>query len=177
MEPIKLTEYARGSGCGCKIDSVKLSEILAGCKSGMDMNLLLGNATSDDAAVYKINENTLLVSTTDFFTPIVDDAFLFGKIAATNALSDVYAMGANPIFALAILGFPVDKLPLELANAIMLGAKSVCDPIGISIAGGHSIDAAEPFFGLVVNGICTETNLKKNNTAQAGDYIYYTKKI
>ncbi len=177
MNEIKLKEYARGSGCGCKIDANKLREILINCKSNTTDSLLLGFETSDDAAVFKLNNDLLLITTTDFFSPIVDDAFTFGKIAAINALSDIYAMGATPIFALAILGFPVDKLPLSVANSIMLGAKNSCDSVHIQIAGGHTIDSAEPFFGLVVNGTCLNENLKRNNTATPGDILYLTKKI
>jgi len=139
--------------------------------------LLVGNESSDDAAVYDWGDGTGLISTTDFFTPIVDDAFLFGKIAAANAISDVYAMGGKPLLALAILAWPLEKLGPELAQAVMAGARETCREAGIPLAGGHSIDSTEPVFGLAVSGRVTLTDLKKNNTAQAGDYLLLTKPL
>jgi selenide,water dikinase len=174
---IRLTSFARGAGCGCKISPLVLDEILKGNKSENFPNLLVGNNSHDDAAVLKINEEESIISTTDFFTPIVDDPFLFGKIAAANALSDVYAMGGTPILALAVLGWPVEKLPSSLANQVIKGAIEVCAEAGIPLAGGHSIDAAEPFFGLSVNGTIKNIHLKKNDTANAGDFLFLTKPI
>ena len=174
---IRLTKYAHGAGCGCKISPMVLEEILQGNKSDLFPNLLVGNDKKDDAAVLQFNEEEALISTTDFFTPIVDDAFLFGKVAAANALSDVYAMGGTPTLALAVLGWPVEKLPSSLANKVIKGAIEVCKEAGIPLAGGHSIDAVEPFFGLSVNGIIKLVNLKRNDTPNEGDYIFITKPI
>lgn len=174
---IRLTKYAHGAGCGCKISPMVLDEILQGNKSDVFPNLLVGNDKKDDAAVLQLNGEEALISTTDFFTPIVDDAFLFGKVAAANALSDVYAMGGTPTLALAILGWPVEKLPALLANKVIKGAIEVCKEAGIPLAGGHSIDAAEPFFGLSVNGIVKQVNLKRNDTPKEGDYLFITKPI
>lgn len=174
---IKLTEYSHSSGCGCKIAPDKLHEILREKLSPNFPKLLVGNAASDDAAVFQINKEEALVSTTDFFMPIVNDPYVFGKIAATNALSDVYAMGGKPVLALAILGWPVDKLATKYAAAVMQGAIDVCTKANIPLAGGHSIDAHEPFFGLAVNGLVKPAHLKKNNTAQVGDLLYLTKPL
>jgi selenide,water dikinase len=174
---IRLTQYAHGAGCGCKIAPMVLDEILQGNKSDLFPNLLVGNDRKDDAAVLQLNEEDALISTTDFFTPIVDDAFLFGKIAAANALSDVYAMGGTPTLALAILGWPVEKLPTSLANLVIKGAIEVCKEAGIPLAGGHSIDAPEPFFGLSVNGMVKLNQLKRNDTPKEGDYIFITKPL
>ena len=176
-EKIKLTAFSRGAGCGCKIAPGVLSEILSNEKITPFGNLLVGNSSSDDAAVYDMGNGTALISTTDFFMPIVDDAFDFGRIAAANAVSDVYAMGGKPIMALAILGWPIDKLPISLAGEVMEGARKICDQINIPLAGGHSIDSAEPFFGLSVNGVVAISKLKKNNTAKEGDLIFITKPI
>ncbi len=175
---IKLTQFSKGSGCGCKIAPAVLESILKQVKvqSGF-LNLIAGNENNEDAAVWKLNDEQYLLSTTDFFTPIVDDAYSFGKIAATNALSDIYAMGGKPIFALAILGFPVDKLPIELVGEIMRGASDLCAEAGIPIAGGHSIDIPEPVFGLVVNGLVKPASLKKNKGAKVGDKLFLTKAI
>jgi selenide,water dikinase len=140
-------------------------------------NLLVGNESKDDAAVFELNDGTCLVSTTDFFMPIVDDAFNFGAIASVNAISDVYAMGGKPVMALAILGWPVDKLPAELAQQVLNGSRSICEKAGIPLAGGHSIDSPEPIFGLAVTGIVKKENLKKNNTGQEGNLLYLTKPI
>jgi len=176
-DEIRLTQFARGAGCGCKISSSTLDEILSGNQSSFSPNLLVGNHSKDDAAVFQYNENEAFISTTDFFTPIVDDAFLFGKVAAANAISDIYAMGGNPTMALAILGWPVEKLPVSLANTVMRGAQEICQIAGIPLAGGHSIDAAEPFFGLSVQGHIFISRLKRNDTIAADEFIFLTKPI
>lgn len=178
MEKINLTQYSKGAGCGCKIAPKDLQEILADAYTNTEItNLLVGNNTHDDAAVYDLGNDQCLISTTDFFTPIVDDAFDFGRIASANAISDVYAMGGKPILAIAILGWPVGKLPNALAKEVIRGASAICNEVGISLAGGHSIDSPEPFFGLSVNGLVNKQNLKKNNVAQTGDVIYITKPV
>ena len=174
---IKLTQYSRGAGCGCKIAPQILEQILHSQFLFPDDKLLVGNNSNDDAAVYDLENGTALISTTDFFTPIVDDAFTFGQIAAANAISDIYAMGGKPILAIALLGWPVEKLPASLAQKVMAGAENICTKAGIALAGGHSIDSAEPFFGLAVNGIVRKENLKKNNTAKRGDLFFLTKPI
>jgi len=174
---IRLTEFTHGGGCGCKIAPAVLQDILAGKKATNDNNLLVGNSTSDDAAAYDLGNGTALISTTDFFMPIVDDAFNFGKIASVNALSDVYAMGGKPIMALALLGWPIEKLPAKLASAVLEGAREACDEAGIALAGGHSIDNLEPLFGLSVNGIVPIKNLKRNIGAKPGDLLYLTKPL
>ena len=177
---IKLTEHSKGGGCGCKISPAILSEILAahnvGAKTNVK-NLLVGNDSRDDAAVYQIDEKTAMISTTDFFMPIVDDAFAFGQIAAANAISDVYAMGGKPIFALAVLGWPLATLPASEAAKVMEGARKTCTDAGIVIAGGHSIDSQDPIFGLVVNGLVALENLKRNDTAKEGDVLIITKPL
>ena len=175
--PINLTEYSRGAGCGCKISPQVLEEILHSSIAFPSQNLLVGNSSNDDAAVYDLGNGSALISTTDFFMPIVDDAFNFGKIAAANAISDVYAMGGKPILAIAILGWPIEKLPASLAQKVIEGARMICSEAGISIAGGHTIDSAEPFFGLSVNGTVQIEYLKKNNTAEEDDIIFLTKPI
>lgn len=174
---IALTQYAHGAGCGCKIAPQVLKEILHSSISQPSNNLLVGNSSNDDAAVYDLGNGTALISTTDFFMPIVDDAFDFGRIAAANAISDVYAMGGKPIMALAILGWPIQKLPTALAQKVIEGARTVCAEAGIALAGGHSIDTLEPMFGLSVNGLVDIKDLKKNNTAKEGDLIFLTKAI
>lgn len=174
---IALTQYAHGAGCGCKIAPQVLKEILQSSISQPSKNLLVGNSSNDDAAVYDLGNGTALISTTDFFMPIVDDAFDFGRIAAANAISDVYAMGGKPILALAILGWPIQKLPTALAQKVIEGARTVCAEAGIALAGGHSIDTLEPMFGLSVNGLVDINNLKKNDTAKEGDLIFITKPI
>jgi len=175
---IALTEYAHGAGCGCKIAPAVLQEILATDTTLPAYNkLIVGNGSNDDAAVYALNDEEALISTTDFFTPIVDDPFLFGQIAAANAISDVYAMGGTPLMAVAILGFPVETLPVSIAQQIIEGARKSCAAAGIPLAGGHSIDSKEPIFGLAVNGLVKISNLKRNNTAQEGDYLFLTKPI
>lgn len=174
---IKLTQYSHGAGCGCKIAPKMLDEILKSNITIPDNNLLVGNHSRDDAAVYDIGNGMALISTTDFFTPIVDDPFDFGRIAAANSISDVYAMGGKPLMAVAILGWPVEKLSPEVAHHVVEGGRQVCMEAGIHLAGGHSIDCPEPVFGLAVSGIVPITNLKKNNTAFEGDLIFLTKAL
>jgi selenide, water dikinase len=174
---IRLTQFAHGAGCGCKIAPQVLDSILQTNATQSFPALLVGNSSKDDAAVYQLNNTEALISTTDFFTPIVDDAYTFGQVAAANAISDVYAMGGTPIMALAILGWPVDKLPATLAQQVLEGARNICQQAGIPLAGGHSIDTPEPVFGLSVNGKVTLTNLKKNNTVNEGDVLLLTKPI
>jgi selenide,water dikinase len=177
---IKLTQHSKGGGCGCKIAPSVLSEILAAHNVGAKSNipqLLVGNDSRDDAAVYQIDDKTAMISTTDFFMPIVDDAFAFGQIAAANAISDVYAMGGKPIFALAVLGWPLSNLPASVAAQVMEGARKTCSDAGIVIAGGHSIDSQDPIFGLVVNGLVDIENLKRNDTAKEGDLLIITKPL
>ena len=176
--PIALTEYAHGAGCGCKIAPQVLQEILKSKAPAFETkNLLVGNSSNDDAAVYDLGNGKALISTTDFFMPIVDDAYDFGRVAAANAISDVYAMGGSPLLALAILGWPVTKLPVDLAQKVMEGARSICLQAGIPLAGGHSIDTLEPMFGLSVNGMIDNAHIKRNDTAQEGDLIFLTKPI
>ncbi len=178
MPEIKLTQYSHGSGCGCKISPKVLDSILkSSLVAPLDERLLVGNQTRDDAAVYDIGHEQAIISTTDFFMPIVDDPFDFGRIAATNAISDIYAMGGKPIMAIAILGWPLDKLSPEIAQQVVEGGRSVCIDAGISLAGGHSIDAPEPIFGLAVTGIVNKSLVKKNNTAQSGCKLYLTKPL
>ncbi|RTR37400.1 selenide, water dikinase SelD [Shewanella canadensis] len=175
---IKLTEYSHGAGCGCKISPKVLSTILASQLPVFeDPNILVGNQTRDDAAVYKLNDETGIISTTDFFMPIVDDPFTFGRIAATNAISDIYAMGGTPMMAIAILGWPVNKLSPEVAQKVVDGGRQACADAGIMLAGGHSIDSPEPIFGLAVSGQIPLSELKQNNTAQPGDKLYITKPL
>ncbi|MBK8848380.1 MAG: selenide, water dikinase SelD [Bacteroidetes bacterium] len=175
---IKLTQYSHGAGCGCKIAPTVLSAILKNHEATPDdKRLLVGNSSRDDAAAYDLGNGTALISTTDFFMPIVDSPFEFGRIAATNAISDVYAMGAKPILAIAILGWPIDKLDATVANEVIAGGRKACADAGIVLAGGHSIDCPEPVFGLAVNGIVDISNLKRNDTAKEGDVIFLTKKI
>jgi len=178
-QEIKLTKYSHGAGCGCKISPAVLSEILQSEDSGKISfpNLLVGNEESDDAAVVSLDGETAIVSTTDFFMPIVDDPFDFGAIAATNALSDIYAMGAKPLMAIAILGWPIYKLPAAVASKVLEGGRSVCHKAGIPLAGGHSIDAPEPIFGLAVTGKIAINQVKRNSTAKIGDRLYLTKPI
>ncbi len=175
--PIRLTTYSKGGGCGCKIAPEVLNAILDRSPQTFNKALLVGNSSKDDAAVYEINDEQCLISTTDFFLPIVDSAYDFGQIAAANAISDVYAMGGKPIMALAILGWPLDIIPIEEAQQVMKGAQAICDRAGIPIAGGHSIQTSEPIFGLSVNGLVHKKHLKKNNTCQIGDTIYLSKPL
>lgn len=177
-EKIRLTQFSRGAGCGCKIAPSVLQEILQSSSVSVnDPRLIVGNGTNDDAAVYDIGDDKAIISTTDFFMPIVDDAFDFGRIASANAISDVYAMGGKPLMAIAILGWPVEKLPTSLAQQVLEGAREICKQAGIPLAGGHSIDTVEPMFGLSVTGIVNKKNIKKNNSAQEGDYLFITKPI
>ena len=177
-ERIRLTEFSHGGGCGCKIAPAVLSEILASTPiRGLPRDLLVGTETSDDAAVYRLNDSQALVATTDFFTPVVDDPFDFGRIAATNALSDVYAMGARPIFALAIVGMPLEKLPVAVIRGILEGGESVCAAAGAPIAGGHSIDTLEPIYGLAALGLVHPDKVKKNSGARAGDVLILGKPL
>lgn len=174
----KLTQFSKGAGCGCKIAPTVLDEILkTNFAAPTDKNLLVGNSSKDDAAAYDLGNGTALISTTDFFMPIVDDAFDFGRIASANAISDVYAMGGKPLMAIAILGWPVEKLSSELAQQVLDGSRKICQEAGIPLAGGHSIDSAEPIFGLAVTGLVEIKNLKKNNSAKPGDYIFITKPL
>jgi selenide,water dikinase len=177
-EKIRLTEFSHGGGCGCKIAPAVLSELLASTPiRGLPADLLVGTETSDDAAVYRLNDSQALVATTDFFTPIVDDPFDFGRIAATNAISDVYAMGGTPIFALAIVGMPLEKLPVGVIRRILEGGESVCATVGIPVAGGHSIDTLEPIYGLVALGLVHPDNVKRNSSARAGDVLVLGKPL
>jgi len=177
-EEIKLTQYSHGAGCGCKISPAVLDKMLhSPIQYTPDARLLVGNDKRDDAAVYDLGNGTALISTTDFFMPIVDDAYDFGRVASANAISDVYAMGGKPVLAIAILGWPVDKLPPETAQKVLEGARAICAEAGISLAGGHSIDCPEPVFGLAVNGLVGIKNLKQNSTATAGCKLYLTKAL
>lgn len=177
-EQIKLTQYSHGAGCGCKIAPAVLDQILhSAIPKRQDHHLLVGNDTRDDAAVYDLGNGTALISTTDFFMPIVDDAYDFGRIASANAISDVYAMGGKPILAIAILGWPIDKLSPEVAQQVLEGSRAICAEAGITLAGGHSIDCPEPVFGLAVNGLVSLENLKKNSTATAGCQLFLTKPL
>jgi selenide,water dikinase len=175
---VRLTQYSHGAGCGCKISPAVLDKILqSSVLREKDSRLLVGNDTRDDAAVYDLGNGTALISTTDFFMPIVDDPYDFGRIASANAISDVYAMGGKPILAIAILGWPIDKLPPEVAQQVLEGARAICAEAGISLAGGHSIDCPEPVFGLAVNGIVNPRHVKQNSKATEGSVLYLTKPL
>lgn len=175
---IRLTGFSHGGGCGCKIAPGVLSEILRNSGSGIiPPQLLVGIETADDAAVYQLNDEQALIATTDFFMPIVDDPFDFGRIAATNAISDVYAMGGTPIMALALVAMPVNQLPLEVIGAVVRGGQAVCREAGIPIAGGHTIDSVEPIYGLVVMGLVHPKRLKRNADAKAGDVLVLGKPL
>ncbi len=177
-QAIKLTQYSHGAGCGCKISPAILDKILhSPIAHAPDARLLVGNDKRDDAAVLNLGNGTALISTTDFFMPIVDDPYDFGRIASANAISDVYAMGGKPILAIAILGWPIDKLPPEVAQKVLEGARAICAEAGITLAGGHSIDCPEPVFGLSVNGLVEVPKLKQNSTAVAGCRLYLTKAL
>jgi selenide, water dikinase len=176
-ERIRLTEFSHGGGCGCKIAPAVLSEILANSPVSHFRNLMVGTETADDAAVYRLNDSQALVATTDFFTPIVDDPHDFGRIAATNAISDVYAMGGRPIFALALVGMPLEKLPVSVIRRILEGGESVCAAAGIPVAGGHSIDTLEPIYGLVALGLVHPDKIKRNSSAKAGDVLILGKPL
>jgi len=176
--PVKLTEYSHGAGCGCKIAPSILDNILHGQVSfNDDKNLLVGNDTKDDAAAYDMGNGEAIISTTDFFMPIVDDPFKFGQIAATNALSDIYAMGATPVMAIAILGWPIAKLAEDIAAQVVDGGRQACKDAGIILAGGHSIDSPEPIFGLAATGRVNISDLKKNDSARAGCSLFLTKPL
>jgi selenide, water dikinase len=178
MHSIKLTQYSHGAGCGCKISPRILDKILRTNLAIPDnTKLIVGNNTKDDAAVYDLENGTALIATTDFFMPIVDEPFDFGRIAAANAISDVYAMGGKPILAIAILGWPVDKLSPEIAHKVVEGARNICQEAGIYLAGGHSIDSPEPIFGLAVNGIISIDNIKQNSNAKKDDLLFLTKPL
>src|SRR5689334_21846664 len=175
---IRLTQFSRGGGCGCKIAPALLTEILAQAPiRGLPKELMVGIESGDDAAVYRLNDQQALVATTDFFTPIVDDPRDFGRIAATNALSDIYAMGGSPLLALALVGMPVGKIPLEAVRAILAGGAEACAAAGIPVAGGHSIDSPEPIYGLVALGVVHPDRVMRNSGARAGDVLILTKGI
>ncbi len=177
-ENVCLTQYSHGAGCGCKISPKQLRSILSHTQTEvLDKQLLVGNSTLDDAAVYDIGNDQVLISTTDFFMPIVDNPMDFGGIASVNAISDVYAMGGKPLMAIAILMWPVDKLSDEIAGQVLEGAKRACAEADIAIAGGHSIDGPEPVFGLAVTGIAHKDQVKKNSSATAGCELFLTKPL
>ena len=178
MQDFRLTQYSHGAGCGCKISPSVLESILhSDLQKKTFANLLVGNESRDDAAVFDLNNGMCIISTTDFFMPIVDDAATFGAIASVNAISDVYAMGGEPIMAIAILGWPVNKIPAEVARLVLEGSRNICHQAGIPLAGGHSIDCPEPVFGLAVTGQVRKENLKRNSTAKSGSYLYLTKPL
>ena len=178
-DKIRLTEFSHGGGCGCKIAPADLEVLLALElePEPVSGSLLVDNGSRDDAAVYDLGNGTAVVSTTDFFMPIVDDPFDFGRVAATNAISDIYAMGGKPLMAVAVFAWPIDKLPLEVGRRVIEGGRQVCRDAGATLAGGHSIDAPEPIFGLAVTGIVNTHQIKRNNTAQPGNKIYLTKPL
>lgn len=177
-DSVRMTEYSHGSGCGCKISPAVLDVMLKSQLPGLvDDALLVGNSTRDDAAVYDLGNGTAIISTTDFFMPIVDDPFTFGQIAATNAISDVYAMGGKPLMAIAIFGWPLDKLPAEVGQQVIEGGRQACQEAGIILAGGHSIDSPEPIFGLAVTGTVASDQVKQNSTAKAGNKLFLTKPL
>lgn len=179
MTKYKLTQYSHGAGCGCKISPKVLGQILSHGKQLTEVHpsLLVGNAERDDAAVFDLGDGSAVISTTDFFMPIVDDAFDFGRIASVNAISDVYAMGGTPLVAIAILGWPIDKLPPEVAGQVMEGARAACKDANIPLGGGHSIDSPEPIFGLAVTGRVEVEKIKRNSRAQPGDILFLTKPL
>ena len=177
MSDVKLTHYSHGSGCGCKISPRLLDDILKTSNKVHYENLLVGNDTKDDAAVYDLGNGTSVISTTDFFMPIVDDPFTFGKIAATNAISDIYAMGGTPIMAISIFGWPIDKLDAQTARQVIEGGRAVCNDAGIPLAGGHSIDSPEPIFGLAVTGTVQNDKIKQNDKATEGCQLFLTKPL
>jgi selenide, water dikinase len=176
-EQYKLTEYSIGGGCGCKIAPSVLQQIVHTPHTTNFPQLLVGNDSNDDAAVYQVNNDTAVISTTDFFLPIVNDPYDFGRIAAANAISDVYAMGGTPLMAIAVLGWPLEKLPAEIAQRVLEGGRSICAEAGIPLAGGHTIDSSDPIFGLAVTGTVSLKHLKQNNRAQEGDILFLTKPI
>lgn len=178
MASIKLTQYSHGAGCGCKIAPAVLDKILhSDLPKTKFPALLVGNESKDDAAVFDLGDGTCIVSTTDFFMPIVDDPFTFGAIASVNAISDIYAMGGDPLMAIAILGWPVNTIPTEVAKEVLEGSRKICHDAGIPLAGGHSIDCPEPVFGLAVSGKLKKENLKRNDSAKANSLLYLTKPL
>ncbi len=178
MEEIRLTQYSHGAGCGCKISPKQLDSILQSARETIEYpELLVGNSSKDDAAAFDLGNGTSVLSTTDFFMPIVDDPFTFGRIAATNAISDIYAMGGRPLMAISIFGWPVKKLSDEVARQVIEGGRAVCEDAGIPLAGGHSIDSPEPIFGLAVTGLAENRHLKRNDTAEAGCELFLTKPL
>ena len=178
MESIKLTEYSHGAGCGCKISPMLLDEILQTTREKIEYpQLLVGHANKDDAAAFDLGNGTSVLSTTDFFMPIVDDPFTFGQIAATNALSDIYAMGGKPLMAISVFGWPIDKLSADVAREVIDGGRSICEAAGIPLAGGHSIDSPEPIFGLAVTGLVENKNIMQNSNAEEDCLIFITKPI
>jgi selenide,water dikinase len=178
MNEIKLTQFSHGAGCGCKISPAILDAMLhSDLPKAQFPSLLVGNESKDDAAVFDIGDGTCIVSTTDFFMPIVDDPFTFGSIASVNAISDIYAMGGEPIMAIAILGWPINKIPAEVAKEVLEGSRKICAEAGIPLAGGHSIDCPEPVFGLAVTGKLKKEHLKRNDTAKEGSILYLTKPL
>jgi selenide, water dikinase len=178
MRPIRLSQLSHGGGCGCKLAPSVLQQLLSGQPAATrHKQLLVGVETGDDAGVWELDNGTCVIATTDFFMPMVDDPHDFGRIAATNALSDIYAMGGTPIMALAILGMPVDKIPAEMVRKILEGGASVCEAAGIPVAGGHSIDSPEPIYGLAVTGIGAKANIRRNSEAQTGDKLILTKPL
>ncbi|WP_261802573.1 selenide, water dikinase SelD [Variovorax sp. PAMC28562] len=178
LAPLRLTSFSHGGGCGCKIAPGVLSQILKSGGSGLiPKELMVGIETADDAAVYRLNDEQALIATTDFFMPIVDDPYEFGRIAATNAISDVYAMGGKPIMALALVAMPIDKLPVEVIGEIVRGGQDVCRAAGIPIAGGHTIDSVEPIYGLVVMGLVHPDRVRRNTGAKAGDVLILGKPL
>jgi len=177
-QQVKLTEYSHGAGCGCKISPMLLDEILETTRENIVYpELLVGNSNKDDAAAFDLGNGTSVLSTTDFFMPIVDDAFTFGKIAATNALSDIYAMGGKPLMAISIFGWPIDKLSADVARQVIDGGRAVCEDAGIPLAGGHSIDSPEPIFGLAATGLVDNANLMQNDGAKPDCAIFLTKPL
>ncbi|RRS30269.1 MAG: hypothetical protein P794_07605 [Epsilonproteobacteria bacterium (ex Lamellibrachia satsuma)] len=178
MKNIKLTQYSHGAGCGCKISPQILEKILVSSRDNVEYpQLLVGNDSKDDAAAFDLGNGTSVLSTTDFFMPIVDDPFTFGRIAATNAISDIYAMGGKPLMAISIFGWPINVLSEEVGQQVIEGGRAVCEEAGIPLAGGHSIDSPEPIFGLAVTGIVDNENLKQNDTAEAGCELFLTKPL
>jgi selenide,water dikinase len=178
IQDLRLTSLAHGGGCGCKLAPSVLQQLLASQPAARPFEqLLVGTETGDDAAVWRLDDGTCVIATTDFFMPMVDDPYDFGRIAATNAISDVYAMGGKPILALAILGIPINKMPPEMAAKILAGGSAVCAAAGIPVAGGHSIDSPEPIYGLAVMGTCKEGDIRRNSGARAGDAIILTKPL
>jgi len=178
VQPVRLTSLAHGGGCGCKLAPAVLQELLAGQASAMPFSeLLVGTQTGDDAAVWQLDENTCVLATTDFFMPIVDDPHDFGRIAATNAIADIYAMGGRPLMALAVLAMPINQIPTDTIRAILAGGSAACAAAGIPVAGGHSIDSPEPIYGLAVIGTCHPKNVRRNCDAKPGDALILTKAL